>query len=123
MKVLSLLVVAGTMGPQLATLTLDIDGEHKTIQSSGNGPVDATFNAIKTLVPHEAELELYQVHAVTEGTDAQAEVSVHLRADGQTFAGRAAHPDTLVSSAKAYLMALNKLFARRDRLHAQHAAE
>ena len=122
MQVLSLLVVAGTMGPQVATLTLDIDGEHRTVQAVGNGPVDATFNAIKVLVPHEAKLELYQVHAVTEGTDAQAEVSVRLSAEGATYSGRAAHPDTLVASAKAYLTALNKLIVRRDRLHA-HAAE
>ena len=77
-KVLSLTVIAGTMGPQSATLTLDIDGKHVTTQSTGNGPVDAIFNAIHALVPHEAKLELYQVHAVTEGTDAQAEVSVRL---------------------------------------------
>ena len=121
MKVLSLLVVAGTMGPQLATLSLDIDGEHKTVQASGNGPVDATFNAIHALVPHEAVLELYQVHAVTEGTDAQAEVTVRLGADGTSVTGRAAHPDTLVASAKAYLTALNKLTSRRDRLHPQAA--
>ena len=75
---LSLTVIAGTMGPQSATLTLDIDGKHVTTQSTGNGPVDAIFNAIHALVPHEATLELYQVHAVTEGTDAQAEVSVRL---------------------------------------------
>ena len=45
-KVLSLTVIAGTMGPQTATLTLDIDGEHVTTQSTGNGPVDAIFRAI-----------------------------------------------------------------------------
>jgi 2-isopropylmalate synthase len=122
-KVLSLLVVAGTMGPQVATLTLEIDGTHKTVQSQGNGPVDAVFNAIKALVPHEAVLELYQVHAVTEGTDAQAEVSVRLQEGGKTFTGRSAHPDTLVSSAKAYLAALGKLTARQDRIHPQFAAE
>ena len=122
MKVLSLLVVAGTMGPQVCTLSLDIEGEHKTVQATGNGPVDATFNAIQALVPHEAMLELYQVHAVTEGTDAQAEVSVRLGHEGHSVTGRAANPDTLVASAKAYLTALNKLMARRDRLHA-HAAE
>ena len=66
------------MGPQRATMTLDIEGEHVTEEAEGNGPVDAIFNAIKALVPHEAVLELYQVHAVTEGTDAQAEVSVRL---------------------------------------------
>ena len=82
MKVVALTVIAGTMGPQSATLTLDIGGTQHTVQSAGNGPVDATFNAIKMLVPHEAKLALYQVHAVTEGTDAQAEVSVRLEEDG-----------------------------------------
>ena len=79
-KVLSLTVIAGTMGPQSATLSLDVDGQHVTTQATGNGPVDAIFHAIRDLVPHEAKLELYQVHAVTEGTDAQAEVSVRLSA-------------------------------------------
>ncbi len=84
-KIISLTVIAGTMGPQSATLTLDIDGKHITTQSTGNGPVDAIFNAIRALVPHEAKLELYQVHAVTEGTDAQAEVSVRLSEQGRAF--------------------------------------
>ena len=52
-------------------------------EGEGNGPVDAVFNCIKSLVPHEAKLELYQVHAVTEGTDAQAEVSVRLSENGR----------------------------------------
>jgi len=115
MKVVALTVIAGTMGPQSATLTLDIDGRHQTVQASGNGPVDATFNAIKLLVPHEAKLLLYQVHAVTEGTDAQAEVSVRLEEDGRTVTGRGADTDTLVSSAKAYVAALGKLMVKRQK--------
>jgi 2-isopropylmalate synthase len=114
-KVLSLTVIAGTMGPQTATLTLDIDGEHVTTQSTGNGPVDAIFKAIRTLVPHEATLELYQVHAVTGGTDAQAEVSVRLAEAGRSFTAKGADPDTLVASAKAYLGALNKLTSKRSK--------
>ncbi len=114
-RVLSLTVIAGTMGPQSATLTLDIDGRHETTQATGNGPVDATFNAIKRLVPHEAMLELYQVHAVTEGTDAQAEVSVRLSENDKTVTAKGADPDTLVASAKAYLGALNKLITKRAR--------
>ena len=111
-KIISLTVIAGTMGPQSATLSLDIDGKHVTTQSTGNGPVDAIFNAIRALVPHEAKLELYQVHAVTEGTDAQAEVSVRLAANGRAVTAKGADPDTLVASAKAYLGALNKLMSR-----------
>ena len=114
-KLVALTVIAGTQGPQLATLTLDIDGQHKTVQSSGNGPVDATFAAIKALLPHEAKLELYQVQAVTEGTDAQAEVSVRLGEDGSSVTARAADPDTLAASARAYLAALNKLAQRASR--------
>src|SRR5260370_32195332 len=77
-KLVSLSVIAGTRGPQRATMKLDIDGKIMTEEAEGNGPVDATFNAIKALVPHEVVLELYQVHAVTAGTDAHAEVSVRL---------------------------------------------
>ncbi|HEX2510092.1 MAG TPA: 2-isopropylmalate synthase [Microvirga sp.] len=122
-KLVSLSVVAGTRGPQRATMKLDIEGRRVTEEAEGNGPVDATFNAIKALVPHEAVLELFQVHAVTEGTDAQAEVSVRLSAGGRSVTARGADPDTLVASAQAYLGALNKLMARGERLHAQHAAE
>ena len=125
-KVVALQVIAGTMGPQSATLTLDMgEGRQETVHATGNGPVDATFNAIIKLVPHKAKLALYQVHAVTEGTDAQAEVSVRLEDQaegGRAVTARAADPDTLVASAKAYLSALNKLFAKRGRLHAQQSA-
>ncbi len=118
-KVLSMTVIAGTMGPQSATLSLDIDGKHVTTQETGNGPVDAIFKAIRALVPHEATLELYQVHAVTEGTDAQAEVSVRLSEGGRAVTAKGADPDTLVASAKAYLGALNKLIIRRTRGRAE----
>jgi 2-isopropylmalate synthase len=114
-RVSALTVIAGTMGPQTATLTLEIDGQPKTVQSVGNGPVDATFNAIKQLFPHEARLDLYQVHAVTEGTDAQAEVSVRLVEEGRIVTGRAADPDTLVASARAYVAALCKLIVKRQK--------
>ncbi len=122
-KLVSLTVIAGTRGPQRATMRLDVGGRIVTEEAEGNGPVDAVFNAIKAVVPHEAVLELYQVHAVTEGTDAQAEVSVRLSQAGSAVTGRGADPDTLVSSAKAYLTALNKLIARGDRVHSQVAAE
>ena len=107
--------VAGTEGPQTAEIDLDLDGTPAWTTQRGNGPVDAIFNAISTLVQHTAVLDLYQVHAVTEGTDAQAEVSVRLTENGRTVAGRAADADTLVASAKAYVAALNRLRAKRQR--------
>ena len=114
-KLVSLSVIAGTHGPQRATMKLDVDGKSLIEERDGNGPVDATFNCVKAMVPHEAVLELFQVHAVTEGTDAQAEVSVRLSENGRTVTAKGADPDTLVASAKAYLAALNKLMVRRQR--------
>jgi len=114
-KVVSLQVVAGTKGPQKAELELEIDGEIQRAESTGDGPVDATFNAIKELIPANAHLHLYQVHAVTQGTDAQAEVSVRLEEDGKTVTGRGIDTDTLAASAKAYVSALNKLSVKRLR--------
>ncbi len=116
-KVVALTVIAGTMGPQTATLTLDIEGEHRTVQSTGNGPVDAIFNAIKQILPHKGTLALYQVHAVTQGTDAQAEVSVRLEDDeGRVVTGRGADTDTMVASARAYVAAVNKLMVKREKV-------
>jgi len=120
-KLVSLSVIAGTRGPQRATMKIDVDGTTMIEECEGNGPVDAVFNCIKALVPHEATLELYQVHAVTEGTDAQAEVSVRLSDGDRSVTAKGADPDTLVASCKAYLSALNKLQARGARMHAQHS--
>jgi len=98
-----------------ADLTLGVNGEEKRIKTTGDGPVDAIFNAIHALYPHTAGLQLYQVHAVTEGTDAQATVSVRLEENGRTVTGKGADTDTLVASAYAYVNALNKLLVKRNK--------
>lgn len=113
-RVVHLRVIAGTEG-QSAELTLDVDGVEKRAEASGDGPVDAVFNAIHEIVPHQAALRLFQVHAVTEGTDAQAQVSVRLEEDGRIATGAAADTDTLTASAKAYVNALNNLFSRKEK--------
>ncbi|WP_028955138.1 2-isopropylmalate synthase [Sulfitobacter sp. 20_GPM-1509m] len=114
-KLVSMRVVCGTEGPQQAEMTLEVDGaEHKTSQT-GDGPVDASFNCIKALVSHTARLQLYQVHAVTEGTDAQATVSVRLEEDGRIVTGQSADTDTVVASVRAYVHALNRLLVRREK--------
>jgi len=112
----SLEILCGTEHqPPQATLALSINGVVSSCASTGSGPVDAAFNAIKELFPHEARLQLYQVHAVTGGTDAQAEVTVRLEEDGRTVNGQAADTDTMVSSVNAYVNALNKLLVKREK--------
>jgi 2-isopropylmalate synthase len=112
-QVRSLRVVCGTEGPQTADLVLVIDGVEHSVHATGDGPVDAAFNAVKSLVPHSATLQLYQVHAVTEGTDAQATVSVRLEEGGKIVTGQSADTDTIVASTRAYVNAMNKLMVRR----------
>ncbi|MDR6264441.1 MULTISPECIES: 2-isopropylmalate synthase [Rhodobacterales] len=114
-QVKSLRVVCGTEGPQEAALTLSIDGTDHSVTATGDGPVDASFNAVKALFPHSATLQLYNVHAVTEGTDAQATVSVRMEEAGKIVVGQSADTDTVVASAKAYVNALNKLLVRREK--------
>ena len=112
-RLVALTVIAGTGGPQKAIVTLDVDGTHQTKEAVGDGPVDAMFKAIRSIVPHEATLQLYQVGAVTEESDAQADVSVRLGEGDKIVTGRGADTDTMVASAKAYVSALNKLVTRR----------
>src|SRR5690606_5271610 len=114
-RFVSLQVVAGSKGPQRAELEVEIDGVRSTHVATGDGPVDAIFKAIQMAFPHEAKLQLFQVQAVTAGTDAQAEVTVRLEEGGKTVNGQGADTDTLVSACKAYLHALNKLLVKRQK--------
>jgi 2-isopropylmalate synthase len=114
-RFVALQVIAGSKGPQKADLDLEVDGKPVSASATGDGPVDAIFNAVKMLCPHEAKLQLFQVHAVTAGTDAQAEVTVRLEEGGKTVNGQGADTDTLVASCKAYLHALNKLLVKRQK--------
>jgi len=93
------------------------DKEHQS-EASGDGAVDAIFNAIEKLINSQTNLQLYSVNAVTEGTDSQGEVTVRLEKDGRIINGQGADTDILLASAKAYLNALT-LMGNPGRLHPQ----
>ena len=115
LQLVNLSVTCGTGGPAQATLEMEIDSKEVSATSEGDGPVDATFKAVRELYPNKARLQLYQVNAVTEGTDAQATVSVRLEEDGMIATGQSADTDTVVASARAYIAALNRLLLRREK--------
>ena len=119
-KFVSLQVQAGSTGPQTAQMVLSVDGKNQKTRVEGNGPVDAIFKAIRAIYPHpDGQLKLYQVSAVTGGTDAQAEVSVRLAENGRLASGQGTDADTLVASARAYVHALNKLITGREKQNPQ----
>ncbi|RYJ04332.1 MAG: 2-isopropylmalate synthase [Acetobacteraceae bacterium] len=114
-KLAALTVATGLGTKPMATLALEVDGERRDGMASGDGAVDATFNAIRHAFPHEVQLKLYAVQSVTGGTDAQARVTVRLEEDGKMVDGQGADTDTIVASARAYVHALNKLLVKRER--------
>ena len=114
-RLLWLDVHAGSRVKPTAEMELEIDGKPHHAKATGDGPVDATFHAIRKLFPHEATLRLYSVGAITEGTDAQARVTVRLEEGGKMVDGQGADTDTIVASARAYVHALNKLLVKRAR--------
>ena len=114
-------VISGTEDPKSADVVLTIDGEDHAATAQGDGPVDAVYKAIDDLVDHEAVLKVYSVQAVTDGIDAQATVSIRLEEGGKIVQGQAADTDTIVSSARAYIIALNKLLVRREKTAASNA--
>ena len=78
----------------------------------GTGPVDAIYQAMKELINIPADLIEFSVHSVTEGIDAQGEVTIRLKHQNKVYTGYAADTDILVASAKAYLNAANKLLEK-----------
>ncbi len=114
-KFVSLETWGGSKSKPRALLELEIDGAIQAADCLGDGPVDATFNAIHALFPHTANLQLFSVGAVTEGTDAQARCTVRLEEDGKMVDGQGADTDTIVAAARAYVHALNKLITKRTR--------
>jgi 2-isopropylmalate synthase len=108
-------VESGTGLEPVAALTLTVEGEERRVTAEGDGPVDAIFKAIRALYPHAATLQLFQINAVTEGTDAQATVTVRLEEEGRTVTGKASDTDTMAAAAYAYVNALNKLVVKRQK--------
>ena len=114
-KFVSLYVNAGSVKKHEAKLILEIEGSKKQASSTGDGPVDATFNSIKKIVKHKARLKLYQINAITAGTDAQGEVTVRLEEEDKIVQSKGSDTDIVVASAKAYISALNKLLNKRTK--------
>ena len=106
-----------------AEVVLLVEGERRTATASGDGPVDASFKAIESIVGSGAELRLYSVNSITGGTDAQGEVTVRLMEGNSIVNGQAADTDIVIASAKAYVNGLNKLGQRAYREHPQLTAD
>jgi 2-isopropylmalate synthase len=118
-KLVDMTQASGTAERPHAHVVLAEGGAERRAESQGDGPVDATFKAIESIANSGAELMLYSVNAVTQGTESQGEVTVRLQKAGRIVNGVGANTDIVVASAKAYLSALNKLHSKVERINPQ----
>ena len=115
----SLEVRTATNEKAQAHIILRKKGQSLAEKAEGNGPVDAIFEAIKKITGLKAQLTLYSVNAITEGTDALGEVIVRLQKNGRIVNGSGSDLDILAASAKAYIHSVNLLQAE-EKLNPQH---
>ena len=108
-NLISLKVCSETGEMPKANVTLRVDNEEVTGFATGGGVVDASLKAIESIVKSAADLQLYSVNNITNGTDAQGEVTVRLEKAGRIVNGLGADTDIVIASAKAYINAINKL--------------
>lgn len=102
-----------------ASITMSVAGKERTGRAQGDGPVDAVFKAIESVVESGCKVKLYSVNAITDGTDAQGEVTVRVSKDGRIVNGRGSDTDIITASAKAYINAVNKISSPVERAHPQ----
>ncbi len=102
-------VLSGNTVFPTASIQLNINGRPVQGSTEGSGPIDAVYNIISKLTSTKSELLRFTISALTEGTDAQGEVTVRLKEDGIVALGKGADPDIITASALAYINGLNRL--------------
>jgi len=113
-KLISVNFASGMDMIPTATVVMEIDGKVVKEVGWGNGPVDAVYRAIQKITQSKCKLSKFVISAITGGTDAQGEVTVHIEEEGNFAVGRGAHTDVVVASAKAFVNALNRLELRKN---------
>jgi len=105
----ALQTTAGTSAMPTATVTLSKQGESRTDAATGDGPVDAIYEAIGRITGVRLGLREYSLRALTSGKDAQGEVTIEVERDGRKFRARGISTDIVEASARAYLAAVNRV--------------
>jgi 2-isopropylmalate synthase len=119
-RLVTLNQASGTAEKPHARVVLAEAAGERPAEAQGDGPVDAVFKAIESIARSGAELLLYSVNAVTQGTESQGEVTVRLARGGRVVNGVGADTDIVVASARAYVAALNRLESKVERVNPQH---
>jgi 2-isopropylmalate synthase len=112
-KLLSANFSGGTDVKPSATVEMEVEGKYFKAEGSGDGPVDAIYDAIRKVIPDEVTITRFSISAITGGSDAQGEVTVYIEEGGIGSVGRAAKTDIVIASAEALINALNRLTLKK----------
>jgi 2-isopropylmalate synthase len=108
-KLEHLQVISGKSAIPMAAITLSINGELFTATEAGNGPIDAAFKAVRSIVRHNIKLEEFLVQAITRGSDDVGKVHIQIENRGKLYYGFAGHTDIITASVEAFVNAINKI--------------
>ena len=108
-KVLSYVINSGNIITATANILIEKDGAQVRKVATGDGPIDAAFQAIEQIIGHHYELDDFQIQTVTEGRDAMGSAIVKLRSGGRVYSGNGISTDIIGASVRAYVSALNKI--------------
>ena len=108
-KLVSYVINNGNIITSSAQITLSKDDKQMQGISIGDGPIDAAFLAIDSIIGHRYELDDFQIQSVTEGKEAMGSALVKLRSGGKLYSGNGISTDIIGASIRAYLNAVNKI--------------
>ena len=108
-RLVNYVINSGNVISATANITLEKDGNPVQGLGMGNGPIDAAFAAIESIIGHRYELDDFQIQTVAEGRDAMGSALVKIRADGKVCSGNGISTDIIGASIRAYISALNKI--------------
>lgn len=105
----------GTIPRRTASVKIVKNGLSIRKVASGDGPIDALYNAINSALGIEVELGTYRIRTIGEGKEVQGEITTTIRDNGNRFGGRGVSTDIIEASAKAYIRAVNKMLYQREK--------
>lgn len=101
-------VTCGVGVHPVASIGVDIAGEKFEAAATGNGPVDASINALKKIISRTMSIKEFTIQNITKGSDDLGKVHMQVEHEGHIYYGFGANTDIVVASVEAYIDCINK---------------
>jgi 2-isopropylmalate synthase len=105
----NLQVLCGKGTSPVATVSMTWEGVHHKSTSDGNGPVDASINAVKKILNKKVRIEEFLIQAITRGSDDMGKVHMQVEHKNVVYYGFSASTDIVTASVEAYIDAMSQI--------------